>query len=206
MSYNFKNHVGVMWFENKKLLMLLGLFALGGIVLGIIVAFNPLLSHLWISNHLLDGNVLNVASPNRSLWTFILVRFLDIGFGLLLVILFNMTKWTMLLTFPYLGFRAFWMVINIFWIIDVFGFVHGLLFAITYIIVFTILLIVFAGACVFALKRGKCARLYGFKTAFRWREIKGAVYTLLISLFVIAFIEWLLYFLILSRLVYMVVI
>lgn len=201
-----KNHLGVMWFDNKRLLIILGLFALGGIVLGIIVAFNPLLSHLWISHHLLDRNVLNVASPNRSLWVFILARFLDIFFGLLLVMLFNMTKWTMLLTFPYLGFRAFWMVINVFWIIDVFGFVHGALFAITYIIVFVVLLVVFAGVCVFALKRGKCIRMYGFKMAFRWREIKGAIWTLLIITLFIAFVEWLLYFLLLSRMVYMIVI
>ena len=187
-------------------MILLCLFALGGIVLGIIVVFNPLLSHIWISNHLLDGNVINVASPNRSLWIFLLVRFLDILFGLILVLLFNLTKWTMLLTFPYIGFRAFWMVINIFWIIDMFGFVHGFLFAITYIIVFVALIIIFAGTCIFAMRRGKMARMYGIKMAFRWNEIKSATWTLLFAILVIGFIEWLLYFLILSRMVYMVII
>lgn len=204
-TYNLRNNLQVLWHTNKRLLILLGLFCLGGVVLGIIVSFNPLISHLWISNQLLDGNVLNVASPNRGLFTFLIVRLLDIMFGLVLVLLFNMTKWTMLLTFPYIGFRAFWAVINLFWIIDLFGFFHGFLFLVTYIIFFTILLALFACACVFALKRGKIARLYGLRMGFRWMEIKGAVMMLLVSVAVIALLEWLIYFLILSRMVFILV-
>ena len=203
-NYSLRTWLRVLWQENKRLLIILGLFALGGIILGLVVIFNPLLNHLRISNHLLDGNVLNVTTPNRSLWAFIFIRLLDFGFAFLLVLLFNLTKWTMLLTFPYIAFRAFWIVINLFWIIDLFGFVHGFLFFVTYLVILTVLLVIFATACVFALKRGKVVRLFGLRCGFRWREIKGALFALLVCLLLVAFIEWLLYFLLLSRMVYMI--
>ena len=203
-NFRLRNWLQVLYHQNRRLLIILGLFALGGIILGIIVIFNPLLNHLWISNHLLDSNVLNVASPNRSLWTFIFMRLLDFGFAFLLVLLFNLTKWTMLLTFPYVTFRAFWMIINLFWIIDLFGFLHGLLFFLTYLIVFTVLIVIFMSACIFALKRGKTARQFGIRCGFKWSEIRGTLLALLISLSLVALFEWLLYFLLLSRMVYMI--
>jgi len=204
MNYNLRNNLQVVWRENKTLLVILGLFALGGMVLGMIVAFNPIMHHQWISRHLLDGNVLNVTAPNRGIFAFLFARLLDVGFGALLLMLFNLTKWTMLLSFPYIAFRAFWMVINLFWIIDAFGFVHGLLFFVFYFVVFIALLLMFMCAAIFALKRGKHCRMYGWRVGLRFSEIKGAVLWFTAIVAILAFIEWLIYFLILSRMVYVV--
>ena len=192
------------WRGNRLLICVLGFFILAGIAIGAIAIFDPLLTHFRITRDILDGNIINAATPNRSIFSFFLIRFSDFVFGLLLVLLFSMTKWTVLFTFPYVAFRAFWVVINLYWIVDRFGFLHGFVLFLVYLVVLTALLVLFLCATIFALRRGKVCRQYGFKEAFRWREIRNTVYALTMALALVAFLEWLLYFTILSRMVFVI--
>jgi len=201
-TYNAKSSIAQIWYENKKLLLFLGLFVIIGIVLGVVVAFDPMLNYFRLTRDLLDGNLMNVTKPGRSLFAFIATRFIDFGFAFILVVLLGMTKWTMLFIFPYLSFRAFWAVINIFWIIDRFGAFHGAVLVIIYAIILLSLLVLFTAACVFALKRGRSVQLYGLRCGYRLAEIRRSLVTMTIFLVTIAFIEWLLYFLILSRMLF----
>ena len=200
--YNFRVGLGIGFRENRKLLILLFLSILVGVGVGASAVFDPQLHHFRITRELLDGNIVNVASPARGIFTFFLVRFMDFGFGLLLVFLLNMTKWTFLFTFPYLAFRAFWMMINLFWIIDRFGFMHGSVLFIVYLVVLVTLLIIFACACVFIIKRGRMCRMYGFRSGLRWMDIRRSVYSIVLWVAFVAFVEWLMYILVLSRLVF----
>ena len=201
-TYNAKNSIALLWYENKMLLFILGIALLTGLVLGVIVAFDARLNYFRLTPDLLDGNIMNVTQPGRSLFAFITSRFIDFGFAFILVSLLAMTKWTMLFVFPYLAFRAFWAVINIFWIADRFGAFHGLVLIIVYVVILLSLLILFMAACVFALKRGRTAQLYGLRCGYRWGDIRRPLITISITLAFIGFVEWLLYFLILSRMVF----
>ena len=183
---------------------MLGIALAIGIVVGIFAIFHPLMDYQRISQSLLDQNIINHASPNRGIFGFVFARLLEVALGVILVILFNMTKWTFLLTFPYLALRGFWMVINLFWIADRFGFLHGLPLLIVYTVILLAVCVLFLCLCVFLLKRGQHIRKFGFRGGFRWREIKNTAITMLIITLAIGAIEWLLYFTILGRLVYII--
>ncbi|MCL2569939.1 MAG: hypothetical protein FWE16_01895 [Firmicutes bacterium] len=204
-GYEMKNNAQTSWHENKWLAFTLLGCAIVGIIFAIIAINDPLLTHFRISIGLIDGNIVNAASPDRGPFSFIFSRFLDFGFAILLVILFCMTKWTSWLTFPFIAFRAFWSVINLFFIVDRFGFFHGMPLFIVYLIVFVFTTIIFICACIFVLKRGRLCRLYGSRVGYNWNEIKRAVFAILTAVVVVALIEWLLYFLILSRLAFVIV-
>jgi hypothetical protein len=201
-GYDFRNSCTSYWHEHKKLLIVLGLFILAGIGVGIFVAFNPLVNSIRITRNLLDGNIINTATQDRSLFAFLAVRFLDVFFFVLLVFLFNLSKWTWLLTFPYLSFRAFWAVINLYWIVNRFGFIHGLLFFVVYLIVFLVLLCMLAFACIFIIKKCQQIRAYGFRSCIRWREIGKPIFWFTLCIAFIALVEWFMYFMILARLIY----
>jgi len=190
------------WRENKWLYMLLGVFILAGVVLGVLILSDPMITHWRIGHEFLDGNVRNVASPSRSVGTFIFSRFLEFAFGLLLVFIFCLSKWSWWLTFPYLSFRVLNVMINLFWIIDRYGFFRAFAFFFFYTIIFIALVVLFALACVFIIKRCQIIRKFGFRHGFRWPEVKRPVVMIVVSLFAIAFIEWLLYFLILGRMIF----
>lgn len=197
-----RNACSLGWYENKKLFIFFGLFALAGIILGSIVIFDPMLNHLRITQGLLDGNVRNVTMPGRTIIAFFAARLFDTFFGLVLVFILSLSKWTVLFVFPYIALRGFFSVINLFWIIDRFGMFHGLPFFLIYLVILFIVLIFFIVAATFILKRASHARQYGFKCGFSWREIRRPIFHIIIGIATIAFLEWLLYFLILGRMVY----
>ena len=204
LDYGVRGQLGVGWRENKWLLCFCSLFAVGGIVLGMVVVFDPLLDHFRITRELLDGNIINAASPNRGVFSFILVRLIDFLFSFGLVMLFCLSKWTFLLVFPFLAFRSFWMVVNLFWILDRFGMAHGLVLFLVYSVVLTFVLMVFICSIIFALKRGKQCRVYGLRVGLRWGEVRAHACCFLIILTAVGFVEWLLYFLVLSRMVFII--
>lgn len=185
-------------------MLLLAGFVLAGLILGVVVVSDAMLDHFRISRQFLDGNVMNVASPNRTIFPFLLVRFFDIIFALMLVFLFNMSKFSMWLTFPYLGFRAFWSVVNLFWIIDRYGFVHGGVFFIFYLVIFIAVLLLLLVSTVFMIKKCAQIRKFGFRGCCRWHDIKRPIAWICTGVFAIGFVEWLLYFLVLGRLVFII--
>ncbi|MCL2755816.1 MAG: hypothetical protein FWE45_02075 [Firmicutes bacterium] len=201
-AFGMRNSIATTWRENKSLLFLMGIFIIAGIIIGSIALFNPLVTHFQITRNFLDANVLNVITPNRGLFAFVLARFFDLAFALTLVFLFNLSKFSFWLTFPYVGFRAFWMVVNLFWIVDRFGFVHGSIFFFAYLVIFIILIIMFSLACIFIMKRCAQIRKFGWRSGCSFREIRHPLFWLTASILLIAFVEWLLYFLILGRMVY----
>ena len=182
--------------------MALCLFALAGIILGCVVIFDPMLNYFRLTQSLLDGNILNVIAPERGFIAFFFSRFLDVFFGLLLIFLFAMTKWTVLLVFPYIAFRGFWMVVNLFWIIDRYGILHGLPFFLVYLVIFFLLIVLFICACIFILRRGTVVRQYGFRVGCSWRETQKGLMLILFGIAAVAFVEWLLYFALLRHLIY----
>ncbi|MCL2846608.1 MAG: hypothetical protein FWE38_02855 [Firmicutes bacterium] len=202
LNYNFRDGWKSAWRENRFVIVLLALSAIAGLVLGALVIFDPLLEHFRITQNLLDGNIINAASPNRGIFAFIVSRFADFAFAFVLVMLFSLSKWTVLLVFPYLAFRGFWVVINLFWVIDRFGFAHAAVLFFVYLIVLITLLIIFAAAVLFALRRGKACRMFGLRCGLGWREVRRPLTTFAVILFCVAVIEWLLYFLVLSRMVF----
>ncbi|MCL2850969.1 MAG: hypothetical protein FWE01_01235 [Firmicutes bacterium] len=201
-GYDLRNNLNQFWRENKTLVIFLSIFVVAGIIIGIIVTFDPFLNHMRITRGLLDGNVANVASPGRGFFSFIFARLTDIFFGGIIIFLFSLTKWTWIFTFIYLAFRSFWMVINLWWIVDRFGFFHGAPFFIIYMLVLVTLLVFFICISIFFLKLGKQIRQYGFKSACRLPEIRRPLLMVLCFIAVLGLVEWFLNFVLLSRLIY----
>ena len=200
--YGLRSHVGAHWHGNKKLFFWLSSFTLLGIGIALFTIFDPNLHHFRFMPDLLDGNIVNVMSPSRGIMGFIVVRFSDIVLGLLLVFIFGLSRWTVFFIFPFVALRGFWIVMNLFWIVNRFGFLHGLPFIITYFLVFMVVAIVFICGCIYAIKKSKQIRCFGFRSCVSFREDKRPVGTIIFAAVTIAVIEFFLYFLILARMLY----
>ena len=197
-----KNSAGVFWRENKMLLLVMFGFVVLGLAIGAFVVFDPYFHHFRITPELLDNNITNVLAPSRGIFAFIMARLMEFSFGLLLVFIFNLSRFSFWLTFPYIAFRAFWKVINLFWIVDRFGFTHGSVFFLVYLILFLFMLFLFIVSALFLIKRCAQIRKYGFRVGCRWHEVRRPCFYIIVGILAVGVLEWLMYFLVLSRLVY----
>ena len=179
--------------------LLCALSVIVGIVIGSIAVSDPLLNHWRVSQNLIDRNIHSATSPERALLGFVFSRAFDIFLAGLLMFFMSLTIFTKWLVFPYLAMQGYWVVVNIFWIFARFG-VSGTILAIIYVIVFIILLKILIALAVFVLRFGRDCRLYGFRSRVpgTWRT---AVWFLVTAAFLGLF-EGLMYFLILSRMVF----
>ena len=200
--YHLKNNTGVAWRTHKWLFIACIVFVLIGIAIGISVTIDPLMTHLRVSQNVLDSNIINSTTQDRGIGAFIASRLLDFGFGMALVFLMCLSKWTMWLAFPYLAFRGYWIVVNIFWVLDRFGFLPGILLIVIYTVWLSILLILFIIATIFLLRHCANIRKFGFRCNRTRRDFFHGLAMLGITVLFIAVVEWLVYWLILSRMIF----
>jgi len=186
---------------NKKLFIILGVFALTGVILGLITIFNPRVAADSISRNLIDGNILRVV-VNTGIFGIIMGRLLDFAFVFVLLFLVSLHKWTVVFVFIYAAYRGFAIVINLFWIVAMFGAITGIVLAIVYLIWFIVMLAVVICLSIFILRSLASARRSGIRGGIRWRDLFRNSFRFLIVIVVFASIEWLVYWLILSNLVF----
>jgi len=190
-----------LWFrDNAWALFFCVIAVVVGVVIGVLAVADPLMSHIRVSENLIDGNIINAINPDRGMFVFMLSRFFDTFLKGLLIFIVSLTVWTKWIAFPLLALRGYWIVVNLFWIMNRFG-ISGILLAITYLIILIIALAILVVIAIYVFKLGKYVGKYGF----RCLGDNSVLTTLLMftcAVLILAFTEWLLYFLILSRMVF----
>jgi len=202
--YFVLNGMGVHWRLNKGLILWLGLFVLIGIVIGIIIVANPRVMPEMISERLLDVNVLRVVRPNTTFGGVIIGRFLLFALFCLGVFLLSLSKWTVWIIYVFAIYRGFVTVINLYWIIATFGLVMGMALFLVYMVLFLILIFIHIIVMMICIRECSWVRRGGMRGSLRWKDWQRFVICFAIMIVVFAIVEFLMYWLILGRFVYIV--
>ena len=182
--------------------MWLGLFILIGMILGFVMVFNSKVTADKISNSLLDNNILRIVKPNTSFGGLVLGRLFGFILFFALIFVVCLHRWTVCFVFLLVGYRGFSMVVNLYWTVAKFGLVAGIALFLVYLILFLILLVIFMVAVIFFMRATVGVRRGGFRGGMRWRDfLKGSI-MLLFAVTVFAILEWLLYLLVLGKIIF----
>jgi len=188
------------WFrDNGWTILVCTLSVLIGIIVGFLAVSDPLLHHWRISQNLIDRNIINSINPERGLFNFLFSRFFDIFFAAILMFLMVLTRFTKWMVFPFLGLQGYWVVVNLFWIMNRFG-LSGVILAISYLVILILVLLIMISVAVFIIKLGRIIRKFGFRACDNTHLKVITIFTAIVV--ALAIIEWMLYFLILSRMVF----
>jgi hypothetical protein len=109
-----------------------------------------------------------------------------------------------LLTFPLIAFKGFSIVINLYWIWARLGFVSGLFVFIAYAIFLVVLLFIFIMLAIYLMKQCALIRSYNIRRGIKWFEFWKIVGIHFAIVLVIAFIEWLVYAAVFSKMIFLV--
>jgi hypothetical protein len=201
--YIFSNACGVQWRLNKRIFIFLGIFVLIGIVLGVMTAFNTRIKVDHISKNLLDTNLLRVVRPTASFFGIMLGRifFFALTFVILFVLCLN--RWSSFLVFGIATYHGFNMIINFYYIFARFGATGGVLFAV-YFLLFPILIFLTMVATVYCLRVCEPIRHGGFRGGICMRDFWRSMMYFFTVVAIFAFIEYIFFWLILSKIVFVV--
>ena len=175
-----------------------------GVVFGCVMVFNPMLTVRNIGEHLIDGNLRRAVSPVAGIGGMIFGRVLDVLVVGLMIFVVALTNWSVVLVFPLAAFRGYCLVMNLYWAFFKFGMPHGLILFVVYLFWLLVAVVLFVIAVVFIMRHCAGIRRYGFKTGIRWREFCKGLLVICCAAAVVGFFEWLVYFLVLSRMVFLV--
>ena len=201
--YVLRGNAGVHWRLNRYLFLWLGIFVVTGIVIAITIVFNPRFNPIHISNNLLDTNLPRVVRPGAGLGAIIMARIFSFALISVLVFVVCLHKWTVWLVYIITGYKGFGLFINIYWTIARFG-ATGVILFIVYFILLIMLLILTLVMIAFCLRTCAPIRRTGLRGALRWDRFSSSCLQFFIAITILAFVEWFLYWLILSRFVFAV--
>jgi len=199
------NSVGVHWRLNKWIYIWLAIFVIAGVAIGLSMIFNPRMTANTISNNLLDGNILRVIRANTGVGAILAGRIFS--FSLIFAFIFAMclSKWTVLGVFPLAAYQGFSLVINLYWAILRFGVFSGTVLFVVYLVLKIILLVITLVAIVYCLRCCSEIRRGGFRGGMRWRHFFHGCFGFLCAIVVFALVEWFMYWLVLSKILFIAV-
>lgn len=199
----FTSWIGVQWRLNKWIIVWLLVAVAAGVVIGVTTVMNPKITAGNISSHLLDTNLARVIKPSASVGKLFAMRIFAFGLAFLLVLVVCLNRWTMLLSFIVAGYQGFSAVLNLYWIIAKFG-VVGIVLLVIYAILLVGLAVLTICMIVFCMRVGACARGAGMRGAIDWPVLGRGTLMLGIAISAFALLEYLFFFVILSRIVFVV--
>lgn len=202
--YSVGGIAGVHWLLNKRIFLWLGFFVVVGIIAGFVTVFNPRITFYNISTGFLDTNLYRVIYPNAGLGILILGRTFSFAIFFALVFAVSLSKWTSWLVFVFSGYQGFSLVINMYWVFAKFGIVSGGVLFLVYVILLLILLCIELCAVVYCLRVCENVRKGGLRGGMRWHDFFSGCLKFLIVIVVFSFVEWIFYWLIISRIVFVV--
>jgi len=185
--------------------MWLGIFVFIGIIIAITVVFNPRFDPLkHISNNLLDTNITRVIRPTAGLGAILLSRIFAFAVIFSIVFLVCLHRWTICLVFPLAAYQGFSLFINLYWTITRFGVATGtVLFLVYFFLLLALLFIIFV-AMVFCMRTCEPVRKGGFRGGIHWNKFGYRCLKIFIVVACFALVEWLMYWLILSKFAFVV--
>ena len=186
--------MAVQWKLNRRLLIWLSMFTVIGIIVGIMTMFNARLNVRHISEGLLDKNILRVIRPSATIGAVLMGRLTAFALTFALIFIVCLNRWTTLFVFPIAVYHGFAMVINLYWAIARFGAAMGAPLLIVYFILLPIL-------CFLKL----CAMVYCMKNCRPMcKTIHHGLLLFAIAAVAIALVECLFFWLILSKIVFVI--
>jgi ABC-type multidrug transport system fused ATPase/permease subunit len=200
--YDCRNVVAVHWRMRRRFYFWFLAFVLVGICIGVMTVVNPLLTASKVNNSLLDVNILNVTKVS-GIAGIIFGRVFEFVVFSAFVFLVCLHSWTALLCFPLLAFRGFSLVINIYWIIAKFGMFTGLGLLIVYVIILVGLIGLYACLALYIMGQCSQVRCCGFR-GHKFREFFRCMFWFTVVFVAIALVEWVLYFLMFSKMIFLV--
>ena len=204
LVWRLSGSCGVHWRLNRRIICWLLIFVGIGIILGCITMFNSLFTVSKIGKHLLDGNLRRAVSPTAGIGGMLFGRVSDLFLIGLMVFAVCLTNWSTLFVFPLVAFRGYCLVINLYWAFVKFGAFAGVVLFLVYLFWLIIALGLVIITTVFLMRHCAGIRRYGFKTGLRRKIFFKGLVTLAFSAAVIGFFEWLVYFFVLSRMVFLI--
>lgn len=153
---------------------------------------------------MIDPNLLNVIHTSDGFGKIVFARLLDFVLVCAFVFLIGLTSYTALLAFVYISFRASTIVINLYWVIAKFGVISGMVLFLVYLFFLILLLLFFAVVIIYILKYCAQIRRNGFRHGINWKEFWHGLFIFFLAITVIAVCEGLVYWLILSKFIFLV--
>jgi hypothetical protein len=155
-----------------------------------------------ISARLLDSNLLVAIKTTTGFGSIMLNRVFDfvVIFGIIFALCLH--RWTVIFVFAAVGYKAFSIIINLYWIIVKFGLFSGIILFVVYLVLFFVLLVLVTAAAVYCMRTCADARNNGLRDGMRWNEFARGCGVFLCVVTAVAFCEWLIYALILSKIVF----
>lgn len=200
--FRLKNELQVLWRTHRWQLLWLFLCVVIGIVIACIVVVNPLMTYSKISSAIIDLNITNATYPKSTIGSFIIGRLIDFCLGLLFLFIVCLNSWTALISFPFLAFRGFALVINLYWVAARYGIAAGAPLLICYTVFLIAVTIIFVCAALFIMHRCTEIRCSGMRV-FNWRSFFRTLSIYLVVVGIIALLEWLVYAVILSKIIFL---
>jgi len=184
--------------------MWLSLFVVTGVAIGIIGIVNPRIMPTMISLNLIDTNLLRIVRPNTSFGGIIMARAMYFALFCLMIFVFSLSRWTVWLVFVMAAYRGFVTVVNLYWIVATIGMVMGFALFIVYLILFLLLIVLMIIVMIICIRECSWIRKGGFRCNLRWKDWQRHSIVCITTIISFAILEWIMYWLILSRFIYVV--
>jgi len=195
---------GVHWRLNRRVFIILGIFVGVGVVIGLYTAFNVRIKVDHISQSLLDTNLKRVVRPTAGFVGILLGRIFAFFVMMGLTMLVCMHRWTLFLVFGLATYHGFNVVINLYWIIARFGVATGSVLFTFYIFILIAVMVTYIVMTVYCMRVCTPIRGAGFRNCFKWSEVGSACISFAIACAVIAVTEFLIFYLLISKIVFIV--
>ena len=202
--YVIRANLGVGWRLNKRVLICLGVALAIGIIVGITIAAHPKITVAMISNNVLDENMLRAVKPTSTFGSLVLGRLIMIAIFCAITFAVCLHRWTYWICFVLAAYQGFTLVVNLYWILAKFGLVVGLPLFIVYLVLLLALVGLYICAIVYCMRTGAKARELGLKSGINLKRVGRDALVALAAAGVFALVEWLFYFIILSKIVFVV--
>ena len=174
-----------------------------GIFIGIVTVANPLTSHARISRNLIDINLFTTTGLNQGFGRIVFSRLIEFATVTLFLFVINLNRFTAFITFGYFALRTSLLVINVYWSITRFGVMSGVVLGVSYLIILLVVLALFVCLAVYIMRITSGIRRNGFKHGLKCSDALKVIAIFATAMLVIAIIEWLIFWIILSNFIFL---
>jgi hypothetical protein len=188
--------------EYKKVLNYFYFYLILGAICGIIIIYANEIGGEDINRNFVDQNIINSASVNSTFGGYIGQRLLGLFLPLtLLFILGILSGWTAMAVYPFMFLQGYWFIMTVWW--TVYEYTLGAIILLAFYIVWLlIVLAVLIFAVLWIMKITQNIRCFGFRAGFCWIELWRGLGVILATMLIISFVEYLVYWVLLSRIIY----
>lgn len=187
---------------HKKIILWLWFFIMVGLIIAIITIPRQEVIADDINSKFIDRNIINATGVSSSFGSFIWGRLLMLFLPLLLLFLFCvLSNFTALIVFPFMALQGYWLVMSCWWVMQEYAF--GAVLLLLFYTVWSILVLqVLIASVVWMMKLSASVRRLGWRCGLSRRELIVGIGIVVGVQVVLAFVEYLVYWVFLARIIY----